>query len=120
MRLAREEDPLRWSLSPDMEKTLRDIGERGDIIKAMHRGVTERGLTRTAEQYIVHRGADRDGTAIECRALSWATASPGSSAASAVSADSRSAVSSPTRRQGGKNANMRLYVASSSGGNERG
>jgi type IV secretory pathway VirD2 relaxase len=55
--LAREAEPGRWSLSSDMEQTLRDLGERSDIIKTMHRAITERGLAHTAELYVVHRGA---------------------------------------------------------------
>jgi len=54
MGLAREEEPMRWSLSSGMEKTLRETGERGDIIKTMHRALTERGLARGAEDYVIH------------------------------------------------------------------
>ncbi len=60
MELAHEEAPSRWSLSDRMEKTLRELGERGDIIKTMHRAITERGLAHGAGDYIVHDGpADR-------------------------------------------------------------
>ena len=60
MELAQEEAPSRWSLSDRMEKTLRELGERGDIIKTMHRAITERGLAHGAGDYIVHDGpADR-------------------------------------------------------------
>jgi len=58
MALAREEEPARWSLSSGMEKTLRELGERGDIIKTMHRALTERGLARAAGDYVIHAGAD--------------------------------------------------------------
>jgi type IV secretory pathway VirD2 relaxase len=60
MELAHEEEPARWSLSDRMEKTLRELGERGDIIKTMHRAITELGLAHGAGDYIVHDGpADR-------------------------------------------------------------
>jgi type IV secretory pathway VirD2 relaxase len=58
MALAREEEPARWSLSPGMEKTLREMGERGDIIKTMHRALSERGLARAAGDYVIHASAD--------------------------------------------------------------
>jgi type IV secretory pathway VirD2 relaxase len=56
MALAREEEPARWSLSPGMEKTLREMGERGDIIKTMHRALSERSLARAAGDYVIHTG----------------------------------------------------------------
>jgi hypothetical protein len=34
------EGPLRWSLAPETEDTLRTTGERGDIIKTMHRAMS--------------------------------------------------------------------------------
>src|SRR5438105_1311212 len=40
MGLAREEETGIWSLSAGMERTLRDLGEQGDIIKTMHRALT--------------------------------------------------------------------------------
>ncbi len=62
MGLAEEVEIGRWSLSPDTEKTLRALGERGDIIKTMHRVLTERGIERGMDLYIVHHGPERDGT----------------------------------------------------------
>ena len=59
MGLAREEAPARWSLSGRLEKTLRELGERGDIIKTMHRAMTGRGIHRSPKDYVIHRGADR-------------------------------------------------------------
>lgn len=38
--LAEAHGPARWSLANDLETTLRDLGERGDIIKTMHRAMT--------------------------------------------------------------------------------
>ena len=42
--LAEETEPGRWRLWPKLEETLRRAGERGDIIKTMHRGLREAGL----------------------------------------------------------------------------
>ncbi|MCG8444171.1 MAG: DUF3363 domain-containing protein, partial [Hyphomicrobiales bacterium] len=58
MGLAREEGPAQWSLSGRLETTLRALGERGDIIKTMHRALTDRGLQRAATDYVIRRGAD--------------------------------------------------------------
>ena len=46
MGLAKPEGPGRWSLAPDMADTLREMGARGDIIKTMHRAMTERSRDR--------------------------------------------------------------------------
>ena len=59
MGLAREEAPARWSLSGRLEKTLRELGERGDIIKTMHRAMAEQDLARDPRDYVIHRGTDR-------------------------------------------------------------
>jgi type IV secretory pathway VirD2 relaxase len=56
MGLAHEDEPARWSLTDRMEKTLRALGERGDIIKTMHRAITEHSLAHGAADYIVHDG----------------------------------------------------------------
>ncbi|GLS35453.1 conjugal transfer protein TraI [Mesorhizobium tianshanense] len=52
--LAEEINPGRWRLNADLELTLRRIGERGDIIKIMHRELTGKGLARSAADYAVH------------------------------------------------------------------
>jgi type IV secretory pathway VirD2 relaxase len=54
MQLATPEGPLRWSLSPNAEDVLRTMGERGDIIKAMHRAMTEAKLERSPHLYTIH------------------------------------------------------------------
>ncbi len=41
--LAREVGTARWQLAPDMESTLRTMGERGDIIRTMQRALSEAG-----------------------------------------------------------------------------
>ena len=40
-------------LSEKAEATLRELGERGDIIKRIHRGLTERGIERGAASYVL-------------------------------------------------------------------
>lgn len=52
--LAEEVDPVRWRLDDELEATLRRTGERGDIIKTMHRELTGKGLARSAADYLVH------------------------------------------------------------------
>ncbi len=52
--LADEIETGRWRLAPGMEQTLRDLGERGDIIKTMHRALTRHGAERGAEQFAIH------------------------------------------------------------------
>jgi type IV secretory pathway VirD2 relaxase len=66
MKLATPEEPLRWSLSPEAEDVLRTMGERGDIIKAMHRAMTEAKLERSPLLYTIH---DRDADPIVGRVV---------------------------------------------------
>jgi hypothetical protein len=40
-------------LSEKAEATLRELGERGDIIKRIHRGLSERGIERGAASYLL-------------------------------------------------------------------
>lgn len=54
MGLAEEIGSGSWRLDDELEMTLRRIGERGDIIKTMHRELTGKGLARSAADYIVH------------------------------------------------------------------
>ncbi|MBV9288846.1 MAG: DUF3363 domain-containing protein, partial [Hyphomicrobiales bacterium] len=54
MQLATPEGPLRWSISPKAEDVLRTMGERGDIVKAMHRAMTEAKLERSPQLYAIH------------------------------------------------------------------
>ncbi|MDH4442700.1 MAG: DUF3363 domain-containing protein [Rhizobium sp.] len=55
--LADEIDTGRWTIRDDAEQTLRALGERGDIIKTMHRALEDHGLAdeRGARDYITHR-----------------------------------------------------------------
>ncbi|TIY05580.1 MAG: DUF3363 domain-containing protein, partial [Mesorhizobium sp.] len=54
MGLAEETGPGRWRLNEALEPTLRRTGERGDIIKTMHRELTGRGLVRSAADCVIH------------------------------------------------------------------
>jgi type IV secretory pathway VirD2 relaxase len=55
MELAEREGPLTWRLAPDLEKTLADLGRRGDIIRTMNRAMTEAKLDRRPELYVIDR-----------------------------------------------------------------
>src|SRR5712671_6482299 len=57
MGLATEIETGKWIVSPKAEPTLRELGERGDIIKAMHRALEREGLAedRHPARYILHR-----------------------------------------------------------------
>lgn len=52
--LAEEVRPGEWRLSDDLEDTLRRMGERGDIIKTMRREMAEKGLARSAADYVIY------------------------------------------------------------------
>ncbi|MGY4197309.1 relaxase/mobilization nuclease domain-containing protein [Bradyrhizobium sp. USDA 4520] len=51
--LADEIGPGQWAIADTAEATLRELGERGDIIKRIHRGLTERGIERGAASYVL-------------------------------------------------------------------
>lgn len=51
--LADQVGPGQWVVSENAEATLRELGERGDIIKRIHRGLTERGIQRGAASYVL-------------------------------------------------------------------
>ena len=51
--LADQVGPGQWTVSESAEATLRDLGERGDIIKRIHRGLAERGIERGAAGYVL-------------------------------------------------------------------
>lgn len=42
-----------WFIKPEAESVLRDLGERGDIIKRMHRALAERGIERGSASYVL-------------------------------------------------------------------
>jgi type IV secretory pathway VirD2 relaxase len=57
MGLATEIETGRWIVSPRAEPILRELGERGDIIKTMHRALQREGLAedRHPSRYVLHR-----------------------------------------------------------------
>lgn len=75
--LAREAEAGVWRINPELEPTLRRLGERGDIIKTMHRELKAAGIARSAADHAIFdtaapgaRIAGRivaDGTADELR-----------------------------------------------------
>jgi type IV secretory pathway VirD2 relaxase len=42
-----------WHIADNAEAVLRELGERGDIIKRMHRALTERGIERGSANYVL-------------------------------------------------------------------
>lgn len=51
--LADEIGPGQWVIDQKAEATLRALGERGDIIKRMHRALTTQGIERGAASYVL-------------------------------------------------------------------
>ncbi|WP_234053415.1 MULTISPECIES: VirD2 family relaxase/mobilization nuclease [unclassified Xanthobacter] len=51
--LAEAVSPGRWIIVEEAEATLRELGERGDIIKRMHHALTERGIERGLTDYVL-------------------------------------------------------------------
>jgi type IV secretory pathway VirD2 relaxase len=52
--LATEIEPGMWKLSDHLEPTLRELGERGDIVKAINRALKACGEERALESYSLH------------------------------------------------------------------
>src|SRR5262245_29433374 len=52
--LAKEAEPGVWTLSEKLEPTLRGLGERGDIVKAMTRALAARGQERALGTFDLH------------------------------------------------------------------
>ncbi|MBP1296417.1 type IV secretory pathway VirD2 relaxase [Bradyrhizobium elkanii] len=53
MGLAEEAAPGRWLIDGALEQKLRRMGERGDIIKTMHRELAAAGVSRAAGDYAI-------------------------------------------------------------------
>ena len=51
--LAHQLGPGQWIMDEAAETTLRELGERGDIIKRIHRSLTERGVERATASYVL-------------------------------------------------------------------
>ncbi|WP_298817586.1 VirD2 family relaxase/mobilization nuclease [uncultured Roseibium sp.] len=45
--------PGQWVIGEGAEAMLRELGERGDIIKRMHRALTDRGIERGSSSYVL-------------------------------------------------------------------
>jgi hypothetical protein len=56
MGLAEETAPGVWRVMPEMEPALRRMGERGDIIKTMHRDLAAVGIHRAAADRVISDG----------------------------------------------------------------
>ncbi len=52
--LAEQTSPGQWRLDSRMELALRELGERGDIIKTIHREMVSKGHERSFESYAIH------------------------------------------------------------------
>ncbi|MDX8501821.1 relaxase/mobilization nuclease RlxS [Mesorhizobium sp. VK4C] len=64
MGLAAEIGSGRWRLDDELEATLRRLGERGDIIKTMHRELTSKGLVRIAADCVVYDAGQNAGPVV--------------------------------------------------------
>jgi type IV secretory pathway VirD2 relaxase len=51
--LAGQVGPAQWFIKDEVETVLRELGERGDIIKRMHRALSERGIERGSASYVL-------------------------------------------------------------------
>lgn len=58
MGLADQTAPGHWHLSADLETTLREMGERADIIKTMHREMAARDMDRSLGDMAIFGGQD--------------------------------------------------------------
>lgn len=68
--LAAEVAPGRWRLADELEPALRRLGERGDIIKTMHREMTDAGLARGAGELTIFDPSAHDQRAVVGRLVS--------------------------------------------------
>src|SRR5690606_26036510 len=58
MGLATDAGIGEWFVEPGAERTLHDLGQRGDIIKTMHRAFAERGMERGVADFAIDAGHD--------------------------------------------------------------
>ena len=56
--LAHQLDGGQWVLAEDAEPTLRELGERNDIIKRIHRGLAEHGWERATSSFVLTAEAE--------------------------------------------------------------
>ena len=57
MGLAASAGPGEWMVVLEAERSLRDLGMRGDIIKTMHRAFADTGFERGVADYVIDTGA---------------------------------------------------------------
>ena len=55
--LAEAVGPAQWTLSPGLEPTLRAMGERGDVVKTMHRALSRGDRTPDISAFAIHGDA---------------------------------------------------------------
>ncbi|MGC9954551.1 MAG: relaxase/mobilization nuclease RlxS [Rhizomicrobium sp.] len=67
--LAEEIAPGHWNIADDLEATLRRMGERGDIIKTMHREMVAQNVARNAGDYAIYDPADPEAKRIVGRVI---------------------------------------------------
>jgi len=67
--LAEEIASGRWRLADDLEPVLRRMGERGDIIKTLHRKLARDGQDRVASDYVIYDPADLEAKRLVGRVL---------------------------------------------------
>ena len=67
--LAEKAGARRWRLSPELEPTLRRMGERGDIIKTMHRELAANGTERTIGADAIYDPGDPRAKPVEGRII---------------------------------------------------
>ena len=60
MALAEPVAPAMWTLRPDLEDSLRELGMRTDIIKTMHRAMHENGHRPDLATFTLHDGTPTD------------------------------------------------------------
>lgn len=60
MGLATPLGPGEWAIDPGAERSLRDLGQRGDIIKCMHRAFTGGGQERGISDFVIDGGRAGD------------------------------------------------------------
>ena len=68
MGLASTPGPSQWIVATHVERTLRHLGVRGDIIKTMHRAMAGQGIPRGVADYAIHD--EHDAAAIVGRLVS--------------------------------------------------
>ncbi len=64
--LASERQTGVWEVDPNTEQKLRSLGQRGDIIKTMHRLMREAGIDRAAGNFTIHDSSKMQVKLIGC------------------------------------------------------